>query len=308
MKKIVMVICVISLLLISALAGDIPEALMSEDGAQIFFGEVVSYEPEGEIPYVEVIPTEKIKGDVIVGSCGTWQKANTMGDFDVKIGETYLFTYLDASNSTDIFEVTSLDVSSLKIKNVSGDMWERFEKYLHEGRYLEAEQERIERENERLISAGKDISLKELIGVAREDAKEVKIHYNQEFFDVDAEKFYDAIEEIMLRDIEDVSLVKEVGDTVSLPNGMYITVNGFDGFAFITDDCKVDKCGMHMSRIPIGAYVIDELDRAKIMALFNEEELPFVETPLAKKILYVVLFAIVFVPAVGFGVGKSRRR
>ena len=80
------------------------------------------------------------------------------------------------------------------------------------------------------------------------------------------------------------------------PNGMYITVNGLDGYAFITDDCKVDKYGYHFSRFPIGAYTMKFIDRAKIMALFAEDDykLPPLEGPHAGKIFrYGVLLAII---------------
>ena len=102
MKKTAVFICMLLSLLTVAFAGDIPEALMYEDGAQIFFGEVVSYEPDGEISYVEVVPTEKIKGDVIVGSCGTWQMANTMGDFAPKPGR-YIFLHILTRATQRIF-------------------------------------------------------------------------------------------------------------------------------------------------------------------------------------------------------------
>ena len=52
--------------------------------------------------------------------------------------EIYLFTYSDDANGTDIFEVTTYDTRTLKLRHVKGDMWERFEKYLNEGKYGEA--------------------------------------------------------------------------------------------------------------------------------------------------------------------------
>ena len=77
----------------------------------------------------------------------------------------YLFTYFDENNPTDIFEVTSYDTSTLKLKNVEGDMWKRFEQYLNEGRYLSAEHERIDRlNNELVVENGETITLSELLG------------------------------------------------------------------------------------------------------------------------------------------------
>ncbi len=68
-----------------------------------------------------------------------------MGDFKIKEGNIYLFTCFDENNPTDIFAVENNDVSGIKLKNVEGDMWERFEQYINEGRYFEAEQERRQR-------------------------------------------------------------------------------------------------------------------------------------------------------------------
>lgn len=309
MKKIFCFIFMLTILIsmsITAFAGSIPEDLLFEDGAQIFFGEVVSFEPDGDIPYVEVIPTKKIKGDVIVdGSCYSWQRANAIGNIDIKVGNVYLFTYLDENNTTDIFEVTSYDTSTLELKNVEGDMWKRFEINLRKGRYEEAEQARIERLNEKLKKDGEDISLVDLLGVKKEDAEKIDIHYYGDVYEIDVDEFYKAIDGIMLTDIEDVSLQKENEEGFVIQNGMYITINGFDGYVFITDDCKVDKCGMHFSRLPIGAYTIKFADRAKIMSLISDDTLPL---PHSKRMIYIALFPIIiFVIAfiIGFCIKKK---
>ena len=304
MKKLIsFVYSIIIILLVSttAFAGSIPEDLLYNDNAQIFFAEVMdSYKSPDGVPYVEVKPLKVIKGDVKVGYGDNevfyvYYNPNTIGDFKVKNGNVYLFTYFDENNPTDIFDVTSYDTSTLKLKNVSGDMWKRFEKYLNEGRYLDAEHERIDRQNEQLKTNGKDIPFAELLGVAKEDAENINIHYKGNVHKIDVDNFYNAIDDIILTDIEDVSLIKEDGKIISLSSGMYITINGFDGYAFITDDCKVDKYGMHYSRLPVGSYAIKFIDRAKITSLFTEDEykLPFLETPLAKRIFYISLFLVI---------------
>ena len=58
-----------------------------------------------------------------------------MGGFKITVGKVYLFTYYDDVNSTDIFEVTTYNTRTLKLKHVEGDMWKRFEKYMNEGKY-----------------------------------------------------------------------------------------------------------------------------------------------------------------------------
>ena len=305
MKKLIYFVLVMLSVSVTAYAGSIPEDLLSSDNAQIFFAEVKDvYYPDGEKPYVEVLPWKIIKGEVTMHPeiRVVYYNPNEVGDFKVKRGENYLFTYFDENNPTDIFQVTSYDTSTLKLKNVQGDMWKRFEQYLNEGRYLEAEQERVNRKNASIPLEGDDVLLSDLIGVKKEDAKTVSIHYCGKVYDLDAHEFYKAIDGVYLKNIEDVSLQDEKKKKKS---GMYILVNGFDGYAYITDGCKVDKYGMHYSSMPVGAYTIDVIDKAKITALFAEDDLPFQETDLAKKICYVVLLLILF--AVGFAVGRKRK-
>lgn len=168
MKKVISILSLVAIILsmsLTALAGSIPEDLLYEDFAQIFFAEVVYYHPNKEKPDIEFSPVKKIKGDVKLGTKQIAYNFNTIGDFDIKEGNVYLFTYFDENNPTDIFEVTSYDTSTLKLKNVEGDMWKRFEQYLNEGRYLAAEHDRIDRLNDELVvENGETITLSELLG------------------------------------------------------------------------------------------------------------------------------------------------
>lgn len=148
MKKVISILSLVAIMLsmsITAFAGSIPEDLLHEDFAQIFFAEVVYYHPNKENPDIELSPVKVVKGDVKTGVKLTYYNPNTVGDFKVKEGNVYLFTYFNEHNPTDIFEVTSYDTSILKLKNVEGDMWMRFQKYLNNGDYEEAEQERRDR-------------------------------------------------------------------------------------------------------------------------------------------------------------------
>jgi len=119
-------------------AGDIPESLLHSEDVQIFFGEVVDYHPNKDVPDIEVSPVKKIKGDVKEGSLQHYYHPYAMGNFKITAGKVYLFIYYDDANSTDIFEVTTYDTRTLKLKHVEGDMWKRFEKYMNEGKYGEA--------------------------------------------------------------------------------------------------------------------------------------------------------------------------
>ena len=151
MKKIISFLSIIAIMFsmtLTTFAGSIPEDLLHSDNAQIFFAEVIgTYNTKEGIPCIEVMPVKVVKGDVGIGGekAIVYNNPNTVGDFKVKEGNVYLFTYFDENNPTDIFEVTSYDTSTLKLKNVEGDMWMRFQKHLNNGDYEEAEQERRER-------------------------------------------------------------------------------------------------------------------------------------------------------------------
>ena len=141
MKKFLISIILIISLMSNALivfAGDIPESLMHSEDAQIFFGEVLAYHPDKENPDVEVAIVATIKGNIEAGTKHTYLKANPVGNYNVREGKVYLFTYYDEANTTDVFEVTTYNTKTLKLKHVEGNMWERFEKYLNQGKYGEA--------------------------------------------------------------------------------------------------------------------------------------------------------------------------
>jgi len=293
-------------------AGSIPEDLLHSDEAHIFFGEVVAYNADKDI---EVFITEKIKGPITERTGRIYYNPNTVGDFKVKEGKKYLFTYFDENNPTDIFEVTSFDTSTLKLKNVEGDMWERFEKYLNQGRYLDAEHARIDSVNDKIPAEGEDISFVELLGVNNENAQSIEIFYKGNVFKPNISEFYKAVDDIKLRNIEDVGLNPETGMTPQEAlDGMYITVNGMEGFLFITDDCKVDKYCMAMSRMPMGDYTIkfEEYVRIRNFTITDEEkaELPFLETEQARNLFfYIPLFIILGVGVIAliYGIIKKKK-
>ena len=131
-------ICMAMILPLTAFAGDIPESLLYEEGAQIFFGEVLSYHPDKKNPDIEVWIAAKIKGNVNEGSKQIYTHPNPVGDFKVREGKVYLFTYYEGDNYIDLFEVTTYNTKTLKVRHVEGPMWERFEQYLNEGKYGEA--------------------------------------------------------------------------------------------------------------------------------------------------------------------------
>lgn len=144
MKKIIAMLMLVIVMMssaITALAGDIPESLLHDENAQLFFGEVLSYHPNKEKPSMSVSPVVAIKGNVKEGTKQNYSNPNTMGGFKVQEGKVYLFTYYENADYIDIFEVTTYDTRTLRLKHVEGSMWERFEKYINDGKYGEAKVE-----------------------------------------------------------------------------------------------------------------------------------------------------------------------
>lgn len=151
LARICILVLVLFIMPIIVSAGSIPEDLLHSDDAQIFFAEVVHYHPDKETPDIEVSPVEIIKGDVKFGGKLTYYNPNSVGNFKVKEGKIYLFTYFDENNPTDIFEVENNENYGINLVNVEGDMWKRFEKYLNDGEYFKAEQERRQKQGMPLL-------------------------------------------------------------------------------------------------------------------------------------------------------------
>ncbi len=269
MKKI---ICIISIMMIvlsmpmTALAGSIPEDLLHVDDAQVFFAEVLAYHPNKEYSDIELSPVKVIKGDVKTGVKLTYYNPNAVGNFMVREGNVYLFTYFDEHNPTDIFEVTSYDTSVLKLKNVSGDMWERFEEYLNNGDYEKAEQQRIDRKNETLLKTGETITLTEYLGADLVNTKSsVSIYSGPLAIDVERDKFFKIANEIVLEKIEPApSDLNGHNIIISLPENMEAV--------YISSDCKLSRQNTTTSMILPNEYVMKAEDKAKISALIEKEQ------------------------------------
>ena len=252
-------------------AGSIPEDLLHYDDAQIFFGEVIDYSYNKDNPDVSVCPVKKIKGDINLGTKQGYDNANPVGDIDIKPGNVYLFTYFDENNPTDIFEVTSYDTKTLKLKNVTGDMWERFEKYLNEGKYEKAEQDRINKINARFTEVGDEIALSTLVETKADDCTKVSFHINNKVggYEIDKDEFYKIADQIRLTDIEN----KLVFDT---DDALWIRVyEGEDVYELtLWDNCMVSGRRTEVNSAPTGDYIIKAEDYQKVISLLPEEAQP----------------------------------
>ena len=289
----------------TVLAGSIPEDLLNEDSAQIFFAEVVYYHPDKENPDIEVSPVKVIKGDVNMGGKLTYYNPNTIGDFKVKEGNVYLFTHFDEHNPTDIFEVTSYDTSTLKLKNVEGDMWKRFEKYLNEGRYLSAEHERIDRlNNELVVENGETITLSELLGGYDDSESDVAFYYpdgiDTKVNQVERKKFFKIAEDIVCTEIKPTE-----HHNPGLDFWIVVETDKIGKAVSISYDGKVTESHPAQSFVGQPKYKISSADLGKLQQFMTEktEKLPPLESPYARYIVYGVLLGVVIVGGIGAIVG-----
>ncbi len=315
MKKIISFICAIIILsTLTAFAGSIPEDLLSEDNAQVFFAEVLSINDNS----VELSPIKKIKGDIKPGTKQYYPRPNIVGDFKVVPGNVYLFTYFDENNPTDIFNVTSYDTSTLKLKNVTGDMWERFEEYLNDGRYEIAEQERIDRLNKQFETTGDKISLSDYMKIDRDQThSKIGFYSGPNAYEVEREKFLKLADSIILEKIETQNV--QIEDW----HGIYLTAAENQDFAFISPDGKVSRNNPMLSIVMSAEYIIKASDIAKLYTLLPKdaiENLPPLKNVYANFVywfmynstkVYIIgaLVIVVLIGVIGFFVGyKIKKR
>lgn len=117
-------------------AGAIPESLLSDDNAQVYFGEIKSVDGES----ITIIQRQNIKGDFTKDGEVTYEE---FGFTDApEVGKQYLCGFLDDNNPVYIWEVTSFDTTTLEIKN-NDDMSQRMQEYINNGDFAENEQERV---------------------------------------------------------------------------------------------------------------------------------------------------------------------
>lgn len=316
MKKIIGIFCLVAMMLsmpLAVFAGSIPEDLLHADDAQIFFAEVLAiYEHT-----VALSPVKRIKGNVKTGTKQQYPNPNTVGDFKVRPGNVYLFTYFDENNPTDIFEVTSYDTSKLKLKNTTGDMWKRFETYLNEGRYEAAEQARIDKRNHAFATTGEQIRLSDYLGVDRAlTHSTVSFYAGPNAFEVEREAFLKIADSILLEKIETQNV--QIEDW----HGIYLSVAENQEFAFISSDGKVSRNNPSLSRVLPAEYIMKAADIDKLYALFPEEakeNLPPLKSLYANFIYWLIwkptqvriigaLILVVLIGATGFVIGYKVKK
>ena len=171
-------LCLVILLLTSTicLAGDVPEGLLMNNTAEVYFGEIKSIEQNT----ITVIQKQPIKGLFEEGSERTYSDFAFTGN--PTVGETYLCGFYDEYNPLYMWEVTSFEPKTLQIKTTD-NMSMRMQEYLNTGKFEEKEQERLttlqtstSTENEVKISEKPNELEKK-----NEEDKSSKIEFNKAF-------------------------------------------------------------------------------------------------------------------------------
>lgn len=133
-------------------AGDVPESALTADYAKVYFGQVTEISDEA----ITVTALQNIKGEFEQGS--VYDGVYSLMQAEPKIGEVYLCLYLDEANPLYMYEVTSTDTKTLKLKSTV-DMAKRLEEYLNNGDFERAEQTRLEKLNPTTSENGASIGI-----------------------------------------------------------------------------------------------------------------------------------------------------
>ena len=282
MKKIIATVIVLILCLsmtIVCYAGDVPEGLLSEDGAKVFLGTVENYTtkdipsaPYTVIDSVEVIPNEKIKGEVEIGTKQTYYRCHST--LELKSNVEYLFGYFDENNFY-IYEIESRTDKQFKlVDSDKHDMTKRFEDYLNEGAFARAEQERS--------TLGQQISFAEFLykkpSLSSSGIEKVLFRYQDELYEVDKDEFFEIAENIMITNVKNEPL----HDYVAKPKQpdpytttLYIDLLGADNkgicFGAVSRFGEVDRYSLSMGRLMRKDYEMEKEDLKKLYALIDVE-------------------------------------
>lgn len=260
-----LIMCMVLMVPFTAFAGDVPEGLLSEDGAKVFYGKLVNYDKEE----VEVSPFKVIKGDMDEREWIKFKNPQTVGNFRPLKDNVYLFAYFDDNNPIYVFNVDSYDTKTAKLKGIEGDMWARMQQYLNEGKFEEANAKRLDAKNSEIKLTGEKITLAEFLNIKNTaDIEKIYIcntEYTRE--EVALEDFLPVAEEIILE--------KTKTGAQSELNGIYVDVHRIEGqrtYAFISEKGEVDNYFHIYSRLPARQYMTSTANIKKLQDLVSPSQ------------------------------------
>lgn len=298
MKKIVVLFGVIAVLLcmsISVFAGDVPEGLLHEDTAKVFLGTVARYTtrdlpsaPYKEIDSLEVIPTEKIKGDIEIGVKQTYAKCHSL--LELRSDTEYLFGWFDDDNFY-IYEIASREGNQFKlVDSEKYDMTKRLEDDLNDGSFESAEQARIAFEKYKNATVMADLWIS-----TREETEKIEVVYAKENDAaaclVDKDQFFDLAEKIKLNPVNRM-------DQIDSSNGVFITAYNKDGrkhSIWLDQKARLGSTEYEFSSAVTTQYDISDADYGKLHDFMPSEAAAHI--PIEKKgihALYIVGIGLAF--------------
>ncbi len=254
---------------LSASAGSIPWDIAENDEAVLYFGQVkkVYYSSD----QVVIKPLKVIKGDVPTDGSLIIENIGLLSPLIP--GNTYIFAgALGDKGQLDIFFPDSYDTDTLNLAE-RGSFWEEVQERINSGKYKEADNKRINKKNEALISGDK-VKLSEVFGMIKEEPQAVDADSTKLTFG----EFYTLCDEIEAYpiDIENNINNSLIRASVKLENG-----NRID----ITSDGKIQICYPKNRSI----YVVSTEDRDKLLSVLCNEKLPFIYTGYVTAAAYAAL-------------------
>ena len=277
MKKIISLIGIIAIMLsaiLTAYAGDVPEALGYEDDAQIFIGTLKQFEIDdaygSKLLNVQVIPTRKIKGEVPINELQTYELCY-FGKVTPQKDTEYLFGWL-ADNSVWVYAIESYNEKDIKLQ-ITDEFAERIQDSLDSGLYARLEHERS--------TLGTQISFAEFLypkPMVNTNIKKVTLRYQDELHEVDADDFESVAKEIMITNVKNEALHDETANPKqpdAYKTNLYIEL--LDGneqivsYAAVSRHGEVDRYGLMMSRLMNKDYEMKKEDLSKLYSLLPED-------------------------------------
>ena len=144
-KKISIFICLLLIFIsTNVFAGDIPEGIMLGHQEALFIGEITSIAEDT----ITIIPSTIMMGSITESDLQIKMFDNYYGtDKKPKIGDYIVAVLLDGNKIDDqwVFKASSDDYKSLNLVSEKYDMVIRYEEYINDGKYFEA-QKKIDEE------------------------------------------------------------------------------------------------------------------------------------------------------------------
>ena len=296
----ILIMCVILMVPFTAFAGSVPEDLLSSDDAKVFFGELVNYSEDE----VEVSPFKVIKGDMDEREWVKFSEPCVVGGFKPLKKNIYLFAYFDDNNPIYIFNADSYDTKTVKLKGIEGDMWERMQNYLNEGKFEEADAKRRDAKNADIKLTGEKITLADFLNIKTIDDIEKVYICNTEYTreEVALEDFLPVAKEIILE--------KTATGAQSELNGIYVDIHRQAGqrtYAFISEKGEVDNYFHVFSRLPARQYITSTANIKKLQDLVSASQgMPRMRKN--KTYLYIGIGAVVVLGVVVLSVVKKKKK